>query len=152
MKTATIVPSTALQGGRVYVVRQGKLATADVVVGLKSFDRIEIQSGLSAGEAVVVTPIGEMAAELADGTRLLAAAISALGGDGAQDATTIAGRAAKSQSRFEKIYRRAMSDLITVDDLRQVAAKRELYRRLSRAGDDLREVAERVWYSVLKLR
>ena len=77
---------------------------------------------------------------------------AALGGDGAQDATTLASRAAKSQSRFEKIYRRAMSDLITADDLRQVAAKRELYRRLSRAGDDLREVAERVWYSVLKLR
>ena len=96
--------------------------------------------------------IGEMAAELAEGTRLLGAAIAAVGGDGVQEATRLASRAARSQSRFEKIYRRAMSDLITADDLRQVAAKRELYRRLSRAGDDLREVAEWVWYSVLKLR
>jgi hypothetical protein len=37
-----------------------------------------------------------------------------------------------------------------VDNLREVAAKRELYRRLARASDELREVAERVWYSVLK--
>jgi hypothetical protein len=43
-----------------------------------------------------------------------------------------------------------MSALVTADDLREVAAKRELYRRLARMGDDLREVAERVWYSVLK--
>ena len=43
-----------------------------------------------------------------------------------------------------------MSALVAADDLREVAAKRELYRRLSRASDDLREVAERVWYSVLK--
>jgi uncharacterized protein len=96
--------------------------------------------------------IGEMAAELAEGTRLLAAAIATLGGDEAQEATTLASRAARSQSRFEKIYRGAMSALIAADDLREVAAKRELYRRLSRAGDDLREVAERIWYSVLKLR
>jgi uncharacterized protein len=96
--------------------------------------------------------IGAMAAELAEGTRLLASAIGALGGHGTEEATALAGRAAKSQSRFEKIYRQAMSALITADDLREVAAKRELYRRLSRAGDDLREVAERVWYSVLKQR
>jgi hypothetical protein len=43
-----------------------------------------------------------------------------------------------------------MSALIDVDDLREVAAKRELYRRLSRASDELRDVAERVWYSALK--
>ena len=96
--------------------------------------------------------IGEMAAELADGTRLLAAAISALGGYSTDEPTALASQAARSQSRFEKIYRAAMSALITTDDLREVAAKRELYRRLSRASDDLREVAERVWYSVLKQR
>jgi hypothetical protein len=50
----------------------------------------------------------------------------------------------------EHIYRRAMSALIDVDDLRMVGARRELYRRLARASDQLVEVAERVWYSVLK--
>jgi hypothetical protein len=43
-----------------------------------------------------------------------------------------------------------MSALIDVNDLREVAARRELYRRLARTGDDLAAVAERVWYSVLK--
>ena len=92
----------------------------------------------------------EMATELAEGARELAAALTALGRDGAALATEAATRAAKSQSRLEHVYRRAMSALITVDDLRQIAAKRELYRRFARVSDDLREVAERVWYSVLK--
>ena len=65
-------------------------------------------------------------------------------------ATEAADRASKSQSRVEKVYRQSMSALVAVDDLREVAAKRELYRRLARTSDDLREVAERVWYSVLK--
>jgi uncharacterized protein Yka (UPF0111/DUF47 family) len=96
--------------------------------------------------------IVEMAAELADGTRELASAIAALGHNDVQASTEAAGRAAKSQSRLEKVYRRAMSALIAADDLREVTAKRELYRRLARTSDDLREVAERVWYSVLKQR
>ena len=65
-------------------------------------------------------------------------------------ATDAADSAAKSQSRVEKVYRRSMSALVAVDDLREVAAKRELYRRLARTSDDLRKVSERVWYSVLK--
>ncbi len=65
-------------------------------------------------------------------------------------ATEEATLAAKSQSRLEHVYRRAMSALIAVEDLREVAAKRELYRRLARTSDYLREAAERVWYSVLK--
>jgi len=93
--------------------------------------------------------MAEMATELAEGARELAAALTALGRDAAL-ATEAATRAAKSESRLEHVYRRAMSALITVDDLRQIAAKRELYRRLARTSDDLREVAERVWYSVLK--
>jgi hypothetical protein len=94
--------------------------------------------------------IAEMAAELAEGVSELEDAFAALRSGGRRDATEAATRAAKSQSRLEHVYRRAMSALVSVDDLREVAARRELYRRLSRTGDDLREVAERVWYAVLK--
>jgi uncharacterized protein len=94
--------------------------------------------------------IAEMAAELAEGTRQLAEALDALGRAGNAGATDAADRAARSQSRLEHRYRQAMSALVQVGDLREVAAKRELYRRLSRTSDDLRDVAERVWYSVLK--
>jgi hypothetical protein len=92
-------------------------------------------------------PIAEMAAILAEGTRHLAEAFRSLRTPAATEAAT---EAAKTQSRLEKVYRAAMSALIDVDDLREVAAKRELYRRLSRASDELRDVAERVWYSALK--
>ena len=64
--------------------------------------------------------------------------------------TAPADRAARSQSRLEHVYRTAMSSLLTVDDPRELAAKRELYRRFARTSDDLRAVAERVWYAVLK--
>ena len=90
--------------------------------------------------------ISEMAAELAEGVRDLSEAFEQLAA-GARAAAT---DAAKSQSRIEKVYRQSMSALVAVDDLGEVAAKRELYRRLARTSDDLREVAERVWYSVLK--
>ena len=96
--------------------------------------------------------MAEMASELAGGMQDLAAAFAALGRDGIGASTDAATRAAKSQSRLEHIYRPAMSSLIDLDDLREVSAKRELYRRLARTSDDLREVAERVWYSVLKQR
>ncbi len=94
--------------------------------------------------------ISEMAAELAGGVRDLSEAFEQLAAGTRVAATDAADRAAKSQSRVEKVYRQSMSALVAVDDLREVAAKRELYRRLGRMSDHLREVAERVWYSVLK--
>jgi uncharacterized protein Yka (UPF0111/DUF47 family) len=94
--------------------------------------------------------IARMAAELARGTQHLVDAFAALGRDRHLRATDAASEAARSQSRLEKIYREAMSALVAGDDPRELAAKRELYRRLARMSDELREVAERVWYSVLK--
>jgi uncharacterized protein Yka (UPF0111/DUF47 family) len=94
--------------------------------------------------------IAEMAVELANGTQQLAEAFAALSRPAKTGATEAADRAARSQSRLEHSYRRAMSALVGVDDVREIAAKRELYRRLARTSDDLRDVAERVWYSVLK--
>lgn len=94
--------------------------------------------------------ISEMSAELAEGVRELSKAFEQFAAGQRAAATEAADRAAQSQSRVEKVYRRSMSTLVAVDDLREVTAKRELYRRLARTSDDLREVAERVWYSVLK--
>jgi uncharacterized protein Yka (UPF0111/DUF47 family) len=95
--------------------------------------------------------IAEMAAELAEGVRNLAAAFDALGDSSRRDdATRAADRAIKNQRRVEHRYRAAMSALIGVEDVREVTAKRELYRRLVRTSDHLANVAERVWYAVLK--
>jgi uncharacterized protein len=123
----------------------------------RGLDRVlnGVKNAVREAEVMEATPdaaIAEMAAELSRGTRTLAAAITALGRDDVEATTEAANQAAKSQSRFEKVYRHAMSALIAVEDLREVAVKRELYRRLARTSDDLREVAERVWYAVLKQR
>jgi len=131
------------------------LEPEDVFELSRGLDRVlnNVKNAVREAEVMETPPdaaIAEMAAELADGARELADAFARLGrGEGA-GATEAADRAAKSQSRLEHVYRRAMSSLIDVNDLRQVAAKRELYRRLARTGEDLRDVAERVWYSVLK--
>jgi hypothetical protein len=96
--------------------------------------------------------IAAMAGNLAAGARQLADAFAELEREEAAGATRAADRAVKSQPRVERVYRTAMSALVLVDDLREVAGRRELYRRVSRTSDDLVDVAERVWYSVLKER
>ena len=94
-------------------------------------------------------PVVEMARLLCAGVGHLAEAVDHLVGDG-DVATTAADAAVKSQRGVERVYRRAMSDLLEVDDLRVVMARREVYRRFSRIGDTVVEVAERVWYAVVK--
>ena len=95
-------------------------------------------------------PMVELAAALAEGTRHVSAAFAALGDSGGLRATGAADAALDSQRRVERIYRAAMSDLLGVDDPDEVSARRELYRRLAAASEALKDVAERVWYSVLK--
>jgi uncharacterized protein Yka (UPF0111/DUF47 family) len=94
--------------------------------------------------------IAEMTAELAEGTHHIADAFSALSHAGVASATEAADAAVKSQRRLEHVYRAAMSALVDREDFREVAARRELYRRLARTSDRLVDVAERIWYSVLK--
>ena len=40
--------------------------------------------------------------------------------------------------------------LLQVADLREVMGRREVYRWLSRIGDPVHAVAERIWYAVVK--
>ncbi len=95
-------------------------------------------------------PMAELAAALAEGTHHLADAFAALGGGSGPSATEAADAALESQRPVERAYRAGMSALIEVADMHEVAARRELYRRLARTSDGLIDVAERVWYSVLK--
>jgi uncharacterized protein Yka (UPF0111/DUF47 family) len=95
-------------------------------------------------------PMADLAAALAEGTRHLAEAFAALSDGGELPATVAADAALESQRRVERIYRVGMSALLQVADPQEVAARRELYRRLAAASDALKDVDERVWYSVLK--
>ena len=84
-------------------------------------------------------------------TRHSPTAFAALAARRRRAATAAADAALKSQRRVEHVYRAGdVGARSSVDDLREVAARRELYRRLARTSDDLVDVAERVWYSVLK--
>jgi hypothetical protein len=88
---------------------------------------------------------------LADGVHQLTSAFERLSqhrhGDGDETATAAADAAVKTQRQVERVYRKAASALLTVDDLREVTGRRELYRRFSRVRETRIEAADRVWYA-----
>lgn len=141
--------------------------TSAFVTPLEPEDLFELSRGVDAvldsakdavreAEVMATAPdaaMAEMARELAQGIRHVDEAFAAIdASDRAPRATAAADAAVRSQRHLEHVYRGAMSALIDAGDLREVAARRELYRRLARTGDELEAVAERVWYSVLKER
>lgn len=94
----------------------------------------------------------EMAVLLAEGVDHLSEAFGRL--DGRRDrhglATEAADAAVKSQRQLERVYRRAMGELLEVNDIRIVLGSRELYRRMTAMSDDVVSVADRIWYSRVK--
>ena len=50
----------------------------------------------------------------------------------------------------ERTYRAAMSQVIEQDDLREILARQELYRRLTRISDAVVGVADRVMYATVR--
>ena len=95
------------------------------------------------------TAIASLAAEIETGVQHLRTAIDHLAKDG-DVATREADEAVSAERRMEKIYRRAMRDLLAVDDLHVVVTRGELYRRTLEVGERLTRVADRVWYAVVK--
>jgi uncharacterized protein Yka (UPF0111/DUF47 family) len=91
----------------------------------------------------------EMAALLAEATRRLGDGIGRLGARG-DLASAAADAAVKCDRRLEHVYREAMAALLKTDDLREVTARRELYRRCARIGETVVDVAERIQYVVVK--
>ncbi|HUO71802.1 MAG TPA: DUF47 family protein [Solirubrobacteraceae bacterium] len=93
--------------------------------------------------------IAEMARLLADAVRDIREAIARLGSTPG-DPVDAAEAAVKAERSVEKVYRRAMAALLEEEDLREVIARRELYRRCSRIGEVIVDVAERVGYAIAK--
>lgn len=58
---AIVIPSQAVQSGQVWTVRDGRLVKAEAKLGLSSVERVEVVSGLKAGDQVVISPIGNLA-------------------------------------------------------------------------------------------
>jgi uncharacterized protein Yka (UPF0111/DUF47 family) len=93
--------------------------------------------------------VAGMAGQLLAATRLLHTAIGALG-PGRADPTAAAEAAVKEERRLEKVYRAGMAALLDLDDPHVITARRELYRRCSRIGENVDDVAERIIYAEVK--
>ncbi len=93
--------------------------------------------------------LAEMAALLGEAVRRIDDAIALLPDDG-ERATEAAGAAIAVEHRVEAAYYRGMAALLDVEDMRHRIARRELYRRCSRIGEVVVDVAERVMYAVVK--
>lgn len=130
------------------------LASEDIFELSRGLDEVLNSAKNTVREAEVMetgpnAAIAEMAGHLAEGTRHVAEAFATLEHPSVLS-TDPADKAVKCQRHVEHVYREAMSSLVDVDDLREVSARRELYRRLVRTSEELAYVGQRVWYSVLK--
>lgn len=64
---AVVIPSQAIQkGGGVFTVEDGKLKKLDVTLGLRGIERTEVVSGLTTGNTIVISAVGN----LKDGRRV----------------------------------------------------------------------------------
>ncbi len=93
--------------------------------------------------------VATMAEAAADGVRHLAQGLAALTAPD-ETATVAADAAIAAERRMEKTYRAAMRDLLADPDVRGVMARREIYRRVLEVGERVEDVAERIWYAVVK--
>ena len=130
------------------------LEPEDLFALSRGVDRIVNQAkDLVRESEVMATPpdeaLADMARLLAQSIRDLDAAIARLAPH-TGDATAAADAAIKGDRRLERVYRAAMATLLENEDLREVTARRELYRRASRIGEAVEDVAERVLYAVVK--
>jgi uncharacterized protein Yka (UPF0111/DUF47 family) len=130
------------------------LEPEDLFTLSRAVDRVLNQAKDLVREAEVMgcapdAPLAEMAALLAEGVRRVDDAVAGLGRRDA-GAVAPADAAIKDDRRLERVYRTAMADLLSVDDLREVIARRELYRRCSRMGESVVDAAERVLYAWVK--
>ncbi len=91
----------------------------------------------------------QMGAKLADGTRAIADGFKLLHND-----PEAAGRQSDAASdavhHVDHDYRDAMAELLKVDDLRAVLAAQDVYRRYLHVAEAIVQVADRLWYIVLR--
>ncbi len=126
----------------------------DLFAVSRGIDRIVNQAKDAVRESDVMdcppdAPIAAMAALLSAAVRELDAAVAGLAPN-ASGTTANADAAIKAARLVERVYRAAMAELLAVDNLREVMARRELYRRCARIADAVVEVAERIEYALVK--
>jgi uncharacterized protein len=107
---------------------------------------------ISESKAMACSPdavIAEMARRLGEAVRLIDEALLHLRSD-PDAATAAADGAIEAERALEKTYYLGMAALLEVEDRTERIARRELYRRCARIGENVSDVAERVVYAVVK--
>jgi len=95
--------------------------------------------------------LAEMADLLVQGVEHLRDAFEALNETKRDEvATAAADQAVKCVRQIERVYRRAMPLLFEREDVKEALGRRELYWRLVAVSEQMRAIAERVWYAVVK--
>jgi uncharacterized protein Yka (UPF0111/DUF47 family) len=130
-----------IDGEDIFVIGEG---LEDIINQLKNVVRESDVLELAPDDGV-----REMVATLRHGIEQLGRAVDKLTGD-RQAATDAADEVISCNHDLEHVYRHFMSESLIEGDLREVMGKRELYRRLSRLGDAISHIAERVWYAIVK--
>lgn len=130
------------------------LEPEDVFALSRGIDRIlnYTRDLVNESEAMSSAPdalIAETARLLGTALRHVDHAIACLGSDG-DEATAAADAAIAAERQLEHAYYNGMADLLKVEDRNERIARRELYRRCSRIGEAVVDVAERVIYAVVK--
>ena len=105
-------------------------------------------------EVMAIAPddaLAEMADLLVDGVSHIGEAFKALNEAKHDDTATVAADAAvKCVRLIERVYRRAMPTLFEHAEIKEALARRELYWRLVAVSEQMRAIADRVWYAVVK--
>lgn len=57
---ALVVPSQAVQDGRVYAIEGGKVKPLDVSIGIRGVERAQVLQGISVGQRVLISPVGDL--------------------------------------------------------------------------------------------
>lgn len=130
------------------------LEPEDVFALSRGVDRIlnSARNLVKESEAMDCPPdagIAEMGRLLGASLQHIDDAIARLGSDG-DEATASADAAITTERQLESAYYKGMGGLLEVEDRSERIARRELYRRCSRIGETVVEVAERVVYAVVK--
>ncbi len=108
---------------------------------------------ISESEAMSSPPdarLAEMAGLIRGAVAHIAEAINQLGAKSNDAASEAADRAIRAERELEHSYYRGMAELLAIDQRNERISSRELYRRCTRIGEEIVDVAERIIYSVVK--
>lgn len=105
-------------------------------------------------EAMNVSTNGHKLVEMADivveGTRSLQSSVHALKKD-LPDAAQHALQARKTDTRFGKVYRPAMRELLETDDFKTIFRVKEVYKVMLMAAERIDQVGERLLHAIVKM-